>query len=908
MASVTQTIPNYLGGVSKQTDNKKMPGQVKECLNALPDPTFGLTKRPGFKWIKSIHTSSNANAPDLANAKWFFIRRDSGESYVGCILDKDNTFAATDPIRIWNTDGTEAAVTYGSGAVAYLDSTRDNYDVLTVQDTSIITNRTKTVAADTTKTSATDKRNATVFLKQVKYATAYKVTIKVGSGSPQTFTHTTIAAEAGGYTVLTNTAKSILETNGNSNALKQLIDAASISNLTVTALESSLELVHSSDDIEVTVSDDQGGLNITAFREEVGIVANLPSQSISNRKVRIRSDSTGVADSYYVLFVPELGTSGNGYWKEDKGWDVSNGLDDSTMPHELQNTATNTFVFSKISWTDRLVGDGTSNSDPSFVGNKLQQTFFHNNRLGILSEDNVVMSSSGSFYNFYGVSVLTPIDSDPIDLSCSSTKPTKLHSVLQTAQGLILFSENQQFVMFSDAKILTPSTAVIRGISNYEIDSTITPVDDGLSIKFISKTPNFTRVFGMTTRGNEENPVIFDIGKIVSEWIPNTVTTLTASTQNSLIALYGGSDTAYFHKTHVAGDKLVMQAWFKWKLPGTVEFTEIESDTMWAVVVNNGVYNLISADLSQSPDDAIVITNAGTKINPYMDMYAQADDVAYDISNVNDAHSKVYLPYADITGLTPVVLLKGDVSGFTLSPERGSDGTGPYFKIPNQDWSGSIKSNVYVGYKFNYDIELPKTYFKQNPEGTLLDYTASLTISRMKFSVGLSSVIGFKVKRKGYFGESAEFTGDSTNGTNGTATFIANFELDTDSNIVVKKDGAVQDSSTYNITISDNRSTITFTSGNVPMGAVAASGTTLAKPAETVLVTTDTWYDVQPVKEANDYLADDVPLAEQTVFTIPLHQRSDNFDIRVFSNSPFPISLTSMSWEGKYSPRYYRRT
>ena len=50
MASVTQTVSNYLGGVSKQVDNKKLPGQLRECLNALPDPTFGLMKRPGLKF------------------------------------------------------------------------------------------------------------------------------------------------------------------------------------------------------------------------------------------------------------------------------------------------------------------------------------------------------------------------------------------------------------------------------------------------------------------------------------------------------------------------------------------------------------------------------------------------------------------------------------------------------------------------------------------------------------------------------------------------------------------------------------------------------------------------------------------------------------------------------------------
>ena len=73
MAAVTQTITNYLGGVSRQTDKKKLPGQVRECLNGLPDPTFGLRKRPGFKFIKNIHTSADPTSPDFPNNKWFFI-------------------------------------------------------------------------------------------------------------------------------------------------------------------------------------------------------------------------------------------------------------------------------------------------------------------------------------------------------------------------------------------------------------------------------------------------------------------------------------------------------------------------------------------------------------------------------------------------------------------------------------------------------------------------------------------------------------------------------------------------------------------------------------------------------------------------------------------------------------------
>ncbi len=58
MPAVTQRITNYLGGVSKQSDDRKLPGQVRECYNGYPDPTFGLTKRPGFEHVLNLGTGT----------------------------------------------------------------------------------------------------------------------------------------------------------------------------------------------------------------------------------------------------------------------------------------------------------------------------------------------------------------------------------------------------------------------------------------------------------------------------------------------------------------------------------------------------------------------------------------------------------------------------------------------------------------------------------------------------------------------------------------------------------------------------------------------------------------------------------------------------------------------------------
>ena len=74
-----------------------------------------------------------------------------------------------------------------------------------------------------------------------------------------------------------------------------------------------------------------------------------------------------------------------------------------------------------------------------------------------------------------------------------------------------------------------------------------------------------------------------------------------------------------------------------------------------------------------------------------------------------------------------------------------------------------------------------------------------------------------------------------------------------------------------------------------------------------VLIYLDEWYNLNPTQIADTYLANDIALSEQSVFSIPIHQKSQNFQLRVFNDSPFPVALNSMMWEGTYSPRFYRR-
>ena len=311
---------------------------------------------------------------------------------------------------------------------------------------------------------------------------------------------------------------------------------------------------------------------------------------------------------------------------------------------------------------------------------------------------------------------------------------------------------------------------------------------------------------------------------------------------------------------------------------------------MFTVTKQGNQFTLSKASLSQSPSDAIIVNNDGSRVNPCIDLYATASSVAWDSTN---EFSKCYIPWNNVTGLTPVLIIKGTTatgqfieSGFTITPEVITDDGNDYFKVAKKNLT-SVASDVIVGWKYDLDIILPKTYYRTDESMQLTDYTANLTIARMKFAVGLSGVMGFKLKSTGTLQGKKEYTGDSS-------TTIFNW---------TKDDLDYIDSDQIKVTL-DGVATTAFTvSGDYQITFDSAPGTNVK-----IKIYLDEWYNLNPTQIADTYLANDIALSDQSVFSIPIHQKTNNFQLRIFNDSPFPVSLNSMMWEGNYSPRFYKRT
>ena len=189
MASVTQKVPNYVLGMSTQPDEKKVPGQVVDLVNGVPDVVRQLIKRPGSQLVNTISPST------ASHTKWFTIYTTDEEQYIGQV-------GADGAVKVWRcSDGVEIPVDYnditGTNKATYLDNTAlsdeksSDIQALTINETTFFCNRRKTVAM---KTTAPDKspaqlNEAFIALDTISYGKQYALDIFDPTDNT-TYTHT----------------------------------------------------------------------------------------------------------------------------------------------------------------------------------------------------------------------------------------------------------------------------------------------------------------------------------------------------------------------------------------------------------------------------------------------------------------------------------------------------------------------------------------------------------------------------------------------------------------------------------------------------------------------------------------------------------------------------------------------
>ena len=250
----------------------------------------------------------------------------------------------------------------------------------------------------------------------------------------------------------------------------------------------------------------------------------------------------------------------------------------------ITSVTTNTFVYTAVDslttsgnvsygvpnytlpiWGERICGDLDSSLNPSFIGNKINNVFFFRNRLGFLANDNVILSTVSKFFTFFPETVLTVIDSDPIDVAASHTKVAILKNAVNMGEKLILFSEQTQFVLSSSSDSLTPKTANVLVATEFESSDSATPVGAGNSIYYLTNKGGFAGVREYITQTGAQVKEAANITIHVPKLIPSDIYKIAVSTNEDVLILLGTTNPnkLYVNKWLYGNDGgKILNSWF----------------------------------------------------------------------------------------------------------------------------------------------------------------------------------------------------------------------------------------------------------------------------------------------------------------------------------------------------------
>lgn len=688
MTAISQRIPNLLGGISQQPDALKLPGQVRNAVNCLPDPTYGMIKRPGTKLVSRLVGATN-------DGRWFSIVRDQTERYV-C------QFTPTGELRVW--DGKTGAVktvnAITQSAKDYIaNCTKDDFALLQINDYNFVLNRSKTVGKLGT-TAATQVPTAIAVITAIGYDAKYDIVL---NGSTATYTTPTTGALA-----IATVASS----------LKTAIDA--IGGYTTEIAANTLIIRRTNNaDFSIEVAGGLTSPSLAAYKGSVPDASRLPGVSKNGLVVKVSNLANASEDDYYVKFeTTDGGNIGAGTWVETVAPGAELYIDPATMPHVIIRESNGTFTYRSLNqaasagedlyWVERRVGDDETNPFPSFVGNKISGVSFYKNRLVILSGANVICSQPGSFFDFFRISVLVQTDGDAIDLATGALRPVDLRHAIGDQLGLLIFSENAQFMLMANDDSFGPGTAQLQPFTSFTNNPKVPPAETGQSVVFVDDHQGYAQVTEMLVTSADNRPSTADISRTAPNFIPADLDPIISSTSASILAFLGGTDRSIvriFKFFNNAGER-VLASWVEWRLPGSILHMGVDHDTFFLVTEQENAICLSTC--------ATTVDLAGTAVNlsgfPYeyrLDLFTINPSVSYDS---NTGISKVYFPAgAYDSSLSPTVVVNAtQTEGGLIYSNLTPANDGQWYVEVEGDLTGAF--NVTLGYDYEMSLTLPFIY------------------------------------------------------------------------------------------------------------------------------------------------------------------------------------------------------
>lgn len=654
MSLLTSNIPNLVNGISQQPYALRMSSQGERQVNGLSSIVEGLRKRP------QTRHSAKIRGTQVDNAYVHIINRDTSEQYV--------TVLGNGWVEVYDLQGVKKTVAMPNGA-GYLSSTnpKEDFAAVTVADYTFILNKGISAASASTL-SAGRNDEALIWIKQGAYGAKFTATV-----NGVTKSYTTPDGSMAEHS--TQIATDYIAT--------QLRDQFSTALGTdyVTTTRGSVIYIRRDVGSGLTVSgsDSLGNTSVVAIGKKIQRFSELPSVAYEGFEVEITGDNTSQFDNYYVKYQ-------DGVWTETCKQDERIALDTTTMPHALVREADGTFTFREITWDQRQVGDLESNPMPSFVGRKINDIFFHRNRLGFVADENVIMSKAGDYWAFFRGTATQVLDDDPIDIGVSHVKVSIIRHAIPFNETLLLFSDQTQFQL-GRADVLTPDTVSINQTTEYECSLRAKPQAAGRFVYFMVNRGGHSGVREYFVDGTTEVEEAADVSGHIPKYIPGDVFKLATSSNEDVLVLLSEQEPSklYVYRYYWNDQEKIQASWSHWEFDNrdqilNIEF--IESDLYLIVQRSDGVHiEVMSLEpgrvepglehpvhLDSLVDDSLTVDTyyaADDRTSIELPYKIHADEQLQLVTNTGGSRVEGrIIPYElDNTGVTSVLWVDGDFVG-----------------------------------------------------------------------------------------------------------------------------------------------------------------------------------------------------------------------------------------------------
>lgn len=689
MTLVSQTIKNLKGGISQQPDILRFPDQGARQVNGWSSETDGLQKRPPMCFIKTLGDASVLGTEPLVH----LINRDDREQYYAVFTGKD--------IKVFDLKGNEKEVRYPNGKTyMQVNEPRNDLRMITVADYTFVVNRKTVVRKDSSKVNLKDfnpKRDALINVRGGQYGRSLFLMIN--------------GKKAAGFEIPDGSLPEHVRKTDAQWLAEELAKRAreSLPTWTFTVGQGYVHIeAPEGEEIETLITKDgQADQLIAPITHYVQTFAKLPVVAPDGFIVKIVGDSSKSSDQYYVQY-----DASRKVWTEVLGWDSEYSLDFSTMPHALVRESDGNFEFKPLEWKDRKCGDDETNPWPSFVDSTINDVFFYRNRLGFLSGENIVLSRTAKYFNFFPPSVANLSDDDPIDVAVSVNRISILKYAVPFSEELLIWADEAQFVLTS-AGPLSARSVELNLTTQFDVQDKARPFGVGRNVYFASPRASFTsinRYYAVQDVSSVKDAE--DITAHVPNYIPNGVFSIAGSgTEKYCSVLTSGEPGKVFiYKFMYAGEEVRQQSWSHWDFGPEVQVLACQAIGSDMFVLMRNKY---STFLSMVSFTKSTVDYNGEPYRIYLDFKVPyiIPRGAYDDDRA-ETHIDLFKVYnaSFVSGKVSVVERDGKIHEF-MPPAEGWE-VDSLLRL-----SGNIEGTlVFIGFNINFFYEFSKFLIKQTAD------------------------------------------------------------------------------------------------------------------------------------------------------------------------------------------------